>query len=122
MLLIGYQADRVISAADPLFHPPSGWIHVTLYWTAAAPVMAGATPFVHLLGPEGVWGANLERSNDALKLFPPSQWPANTEDKIIIRHDVDVNLNPATPPGSYQLVIGLSGYQTQYPLGQVEVR
>jgi hypothetical protein len=25
----------------------------------------------------------------------------------VIRQDLDVNLNPATPPGAYQLVVGV---------------
>jgi hypothetical protein len=123
--LAGYQADRVATAADRLFHPPSGWLHVTLYWTATQPVIGAATPFVHLAGPEGIWGISLDRPNDALKLFPPSRWPAEpaeTTPSLIIRHDLDVNLNPATPPGSYQLVVGLHGYETQYPLTRVEIR
>jgi hypothetical protein len=116
--LIGYQADPIVSATDELFHPPSGWVHVTLYWTATRPVIADATPFIHLVGPEGVWGVSLDRPSDALKLYPPSRWQAGQ----IIRHDLDVNLNPATPPGRYQLIVGLQGDETQYPLGQVEVR
>jgi uncharacterized membrane protein len=116
--LAGYQADPIVSARDELFHPPSGWVHVTLYWTAAGPVTADATPFVHLVGPQGIWGISLDRPSDALKLYPASRWQAGQ----IIRHDLDVNLNPATPPGTYQLVVGLQGNEAQYPLGQIEVR
>jgi hypothetical protein len=116
--LVGYQADPITSAMDELFHPPSGWVHLVLYWTAAGPVTADAIPFVYLVGPEGVWGSSLDRSSDALKLYPPSRWQTGQ----IIRHDLDVNLNPVTPPGSYQLVIGLQGNEAQYSLGQVEIR
>lgn len=119
--LLGYQADRVVAAADTLFHPPSGWAHVTLYWTATQPLSADVVPFVHLVGPEGVWGASLERANDALKLYPTSRWPVSPSK--IIRHDLDVNLNPLTPPGKYQLVVGWRGdEQEQYPLAEIEVR
>jgi hypothetical protein len=116
--LAGYRADPVVSATDELFHPPSGWIHVTLYWTAATPLPVDASPFVHLVGPEGVWGVSLDRPSDAFKLYPTSRWQPGQ----IIRHDLDVNLNPVTPLGTYQLVVGLHGDDTQYPLGQVEVR
>ncbi len=117
--LMGYQADRAVSATDPLFHPPSGWAHVTLYWTATRPIAEDAAPFVNLVGPEGVWGASLERATDALKLYPTSRWSVSH----VIRHDLDVNLNPVTPPGVYQLVVGLHGHdQEQYPLVQLEVR
>jgi uncharacterized membrane protein len=118
--LAGYQADPHVSATDELFHPPSGWVHVTLYWVADGPVTIERLPFVHLVGPEGVWGISLDRASDALKFYPPSRWEAGNGQ--IIRHDLDVNLNPATPPGTYQLVVGLQGEDTQYPIGQVEVR
>jgi 4-amino-4-deoxy-L-arabinose transferase-like glycosyltransferase len=120
--LIGYQADEAVSATDDLFHPPSGWAHVTLYWTADRPVAVEATPYVHLVGPQGVWGASLERPNDTLKFFPPTQWPINSSSPVIIRQDLDVNLNPATPPGHYQLVVGLQGYGDPVLLTQIEVR
>jgi 4-amino-4-deoxy-L-arabinose transferase-like glycosyltransferase len=120
--LIGYQTDQVVTASDDLFHPPSGWVHVILYWTTAEPIMTEANPIVQLVGPEGVWGAGLARSNDAFKLFPPSHWPATADRRIIIRHDVDVNLNPATPPGTYELLLGMEGEEVQHPLTTVEVR
>jgi hypothetical protein len=125
--LIGYQADPVVSATDPLFHPPSGWAHVILYWTAAQPIAEDAVPFINLVGPEGVWGASLERATDALKLYPTSRWPVGHALRgnlsHIVRHDLDVNLNPVTPPGVYQLVVGLHGHdREQYPLAQIEVQ
>lgn len=117
--LAGYQTDAVVTATDELFHPPSGWVHVTLYWTAARPITQDVAPVVNLVGPEGVWGASLDRASDALKLFPPSHWGAGQ----IIRHDLDVNLNPVTPPGHYQLVVSLPGSPAeQYPLTKIEVR
>jgi len=119
MRLAGFTADAVASATDTLFHPPSGWAHVTLYWQAAAPVAAAATPVVNLVGPEGVWGVSLDRPTDALKLFPPSRWQSGGP---LVRQDLDVNLNPATPPGEYQLVVGLAGLAEQFPLTGVRVR
>jgi uncharacterized membrane protein len=116
--LIGYQADSTVSATDELFHPPSGWVHVTLYWLAGQPINIEVAPFVHLVGPEGVWGVSLNRPGDALKRFPPSRWPVPSP---IIRHDLDINLNPDTPPGTYQLMVGLHGYKTQYSLSSVEL-
>ena len=63
--------------------------------------------------------------NDTLKFYPPSQWFANGTGNSfapIIRHDVDVNLNPLTPTGTYQLLVGLQGYETQYLLTEIEIR
>jgi hypothetical protein len=118
MQLAGYYSEPSVAAADNLFHPPSGWLHVTLYWTATEPVATDTTPFVRLVGPEGVWGANLIRSTDALKMFPPTRWPA---DGLIIRQDLDVNMNPDTPPGIYDLVVGLEESNEQYSLTVIEV-
>ncbi|HEX9923783.1 MAG TPA: glycosyltransferase family 39 protein, partial [Anaerolineae bacterium] len=105
--LIGYQSDQVVTARDDLFHPPSGWVHVILYWTAAGSIMAEANPIVQIVGPEGVWGVDLTRSNDVLKFYLPSHWPAMSDRRTIIRHDMDVNLNPATLPGTYELLLGM---------------
>jgi len=33
--------------------------------------------------------------------MPTSQW----DDDAFVRNEVDVNMNPATPPGSYQLSV-----------------
>ncbi len=120
--LAGFQTDPIAEATDALFHPPSGWLHVTLYWRANRPVSDDAAPYLNLVGSEGIWGASLERTNDALDLLPPAQWPALKDGTAIIRHDLDVNLNPATPPGRYQLVVGLYGYGEQYPLAEVEIK
>jgi len=121
MRLVGYQIESPVAATDDLFHPPSGWVHVILYWTANQPITREMVPYVHVVGPEGVWGVSLERSNDALKYFPPSRWWQG-ETASIIRHDVDVNLNPATPPAMYQVVVGLTEAEAQHTLGMVEIR
>jgi hypothetical protein len=118
--LVGYHAEATVAASDEFFHPPSGWLHVTLYWTATQPITSQATPLVQVVGPQGVWGLNLERPSDALHLFPPTRWPSTPPP--LIRHDVDVNLNPATPPGTYQVVVGLQEYPDQYPLTEVKIR
>ncbi|MDM8527913.1 glycosyltransferase family 39 protein [Anaerolineales bacterium HSG24] len=114
--LVGYQADETARATDELFHPPSGWLHVTLYWSLTEPIPTDQIPFVHLVGPEGIWGISLDRATDALKLYPTSRWQVGQ----IIRHDLDVNLNPATPSGQYQLVVGLG--EELYSIGEATVR
>ena len=102
--LAGYEAAETrLPARDDLFHPPSNWIHVTFYWRASEGVQ-DAVPYAHLLDEMGqVWGASLDRERDALRMYPPSMWRAGQ----MIRQDLDVNLNPATPPGAYQLVVGV---------------
>ena len=92
------------TATDDLFHPPSAWLHLALFWQTDDPPSAGVVPFVHLIDGAGqVWGASLERSNDAFDFYPPSRWQTGQ----VVRLDFDVNLNPVTPPGTYSLVLGL---------------
>jgi mannosyltransferase len=91
-------------ATDDLFHPPSAWLHVALFWQIDSPLTAEAVPFVRLVDDAGqVWGASLDRSNDAFDFYPPARWQPDQ----IVRADFDVNLNPLTPPGAYTLVLGL---------------
>jgi hypothetical protein len=127
--LAGYIVPQAqVRASDDLFHPPSGWVHVTLYWTAETTPKQGYAPFVHLIDNLGqVWGTSLERPNDAFDFYPPTRW----EPGQVVRADYDVNLNPITPPGRYTLVVGLrdaSGAQVpladgspQAPLTAIEV-
>ena len=94
---------RRLSPTDDLFHPPSNWLHLTLFWVAlhSAP---DVVPYAHLIDHLGqVWGVSLDRPSDALRLYPPSRWQGDQ----VIRQDLDINLNPATPPGDYQLVVGI---------------
>lgn len=93
----------VVTASDFRMHPPSGWVHVRLWWQATAAVEQAYMPDVQLVGPEGVWGERLYRDGEILRRDPPSQWPAGS----VVRDEVDVNLNPATPPGSYPLQVRL---------------
>jgi hypothetical protein len=113
--LAGYVVPQTrVQARDDLFHPPSGWTHVTLFWSAVAPIRQDYLPFVHLIDDLGqVWGAALERPNDTFDFYPPTRWePGRT-----VRADFDVNLNPVTPPGRYTLVVGLrDGLGVQAPL------
>ena len=114
--LAGYVVqDPRTRAADDLFHPPSGWVHVVTYWGAVAVPDEDYTAFVHMVDLIGqVWGASLERGNDAFHVYPPSRWQPGQ----VVRADFDVNLNPATPPGTYTLVVGLrDAAGVQVPLG-----
>ena len=48
-----------------------------------------------------VWGDKLDRERGTLRLWPTSRW----EPGEVVREDVDVNLNPITPPGTYRIVV-----------------
>jgi len=90
-------------ATDARLHPPSAWVHVRLWWQAAGAIDQEYFPSVQMVGPEGVWGERLYREGEVLRRDPPSQWPPG----VVVRDEVDVNLNPVTPPGDYPIVVGL---------------
>ena len=101
--LAGFTAQSGIPPTDLLFHPPSNWLHVELYWRALAPPAAAYRSSVRLVDARGVWGAELERPGSALRLYPTTRWRTAE----IVVDDEDVNLNPATPPGAYRLEVRL---------------
>ncbi|MGQ9517514.1 MAG: glycosyltransferase family 39 protein [Anaerolineae bacterium] len=105
--LAGYQIDRTtLPAQDNLYHPPSSWIHVTLYWSAVTPPAEDFRVELKMTDEWGqVWGDRLEWPGDVLRLYPPAQWQTGE----LVRQDIDVNLNPATPAGSYRLELRLVG-------------
>jgi hypothetical protein len=51
----------------------------------------------------GVWGGELPRPPTVLHFDPPEGWGPGD----FIEMHFDVNLNPATPPGVYRLIVGL---------------
>ncbi len=110
--------DPRLPARETLFHPPSNWIHVALYWSPANGSGAeDVFPYVHLVDKAGqVWGASLERGSDAFHFYPPSRWQSGQ----IIRLDVDVNLNPVTPSGEYRLVVGVGEESTVLSVVEIE--
>lgn len=102
----------VVAAADDMLHPPSGWVHVRLWWEATAPLADNYVATAQMIGPEGVWGDRLHRPTEALRFWPTSTWQVGE----FVRDELDVNLNPVTPPGSYPIVIGVMDGSGQ-PLG-----
>ena len=92
-----------LSATDERMHPPSGWVHVRLWWQAIGAIDQDYFPSVQMVGPEGVWGDRLYRDGEVLRRDPPSTWPQGT----IVRDEVDINLNPVTPAGTYPVRVGL---------------
>jgi mannosyltransferase len=130
--LVGYELDGgVFSATDDTYHPPSGWIHVTLYWEAVQPPGGDFAAVVRLVDDaHQVWGGSLDRPAGTMRFHPTSSWQVGE----ILRDDYDVNLNPKTPDGTYSLEVSLltsSGQEmavvhegaqgTAAPLGQVRI-
>jgi hypothetical protein len=105
-LVAGAKIDAdTLSPTDLWLHPPSNWLHVTLY----------ATPGNFQLTLEdssgGIWGRNLPLDERVLQTNPDQ----------ITRIDYDINLNPDTPPGSYKVVlraIDSQGFSTRQDNGE----
>ena len=78
---------------------------------------------VRLVDAQGqMWGERLPRPRETWNLAPPATWAANE----IIRSDHDVNLNPLTPPGRYQVAVAVLGPEGNpqtavIPLSPVEI-
>lgn len=106
----------VVAARDDFLHPPSGWVHVRLWWQATTPLGADYIASAQMVGPEGVWGDRLPRPGEALRFWPTSTWPPNT----IVRDELDINLNPVTPAGEYPIVVGAAGASGAPVNGTVE--
>lgn len=105
--LVGYRVDAIrLPPTEKVAHPPSNWIHLTTYWQR----WGTATPqdiqlVAHLEDQWGnVWGAELTRFPTVFNFDPPAQWDAGT----IVEAQVDINLNPVTPPGMYQVSVALA--------------
>jgi len=104
--LVGYTVDATeLVATDNLFHPPSNWVHVTTYWQRAGELTADDfTPYIHMVDAQGgIWGGELQRAPTVFHRDPAGGWDKGT----IVEAHYDVNLNPATPAGTYRLVVGL---------------
>ena len=121
--LAGYELDgEAFSATDDTYHPPSGWIHVTLYWQPLVPLTEEYMAAVQLIDEtHQVWGGALERPTGAMGFYPPTSWQVGE----VVRDDYDINLNPVTPDGTYRLEVSLlssSGerVRARYPGGQGE--
>ena len=93
----------VVAAGDDRLHPPSGWVHVRLWWEPTAPLTADYIPTVQIVGPEGVWGERLYRDGEVMRREPTTTWSPGG----YLREEIDVNLNPVTPVGEYPVVVGL---------------
>lgn len=112
-----------VAAQDDQMHPPSGWVHVRLWWQATGQIADNYIATADVVGPEGAWGVRLYRANEALRRWPTSTWQPGE----IVRDEVDINLNPVTPTREYPVMIGVmdgAGQPTgeQTGCGQVAVQ
>jgi hypothetical protein len=93
-------------AQDWRLHPPSAWVHVTLYWEVLidAPAPPFVTPQVRLTAPDGaVYGDNIDPPV-ARTLFdrsPPITW----RPRQLWAHAATLNINPNAPAGVYNIEV-----------------
>ncbi len=114
LTLVGYRVPESSLPVNDLFlHPPSTWVHVTLYWSVAQSLTEDIRVAITLEDEGGnVWGSELPRAGDLRAFYPPLQWQPGE----IIRQDFDVNTNPAVPPGEYKLVLRVFPAGSDAPL------
>ena len=103
LTLKGYRLpETTLPVNDWWLHPPSTWVHATLYWSVARPLGEDIRVAVTLEDKSGqVWGGNLPREDDLRAFYPPLQWQPGE----IVRQDFDVNTNPALLSGEYKIVL-----------------
>ncbi len=106
-----------VSAVDTRLHPPSGWVHVRLWWRADAP-LPDLRPTVRVQADSGIWGEKLDRPNQILDRFPLSSLAPGT----ILRDEADINLNPLTPPGDYPVLVSVADSPNVLSCGSVAIR
>ena len=94
-----------VSAQNSDLHPPSGWVHIRLWWQAQQQLASDYVTTAQVVGPEGIWGDRLYRDGDAKAKWPTSKWLPGE----YVREEIDINLNPVTPTGTYSVYIGLAG-------------
>jgi len=114
LTLVGYHVpETVLPVNDTWLHPPSTWVHVTLYWSVAQSLTEDIRVAITLEDEGGnVWGNELPRAGDLRAFYPPLQWQPGE----IIRQDFDVNTNPAVLPGEYKLVLRVFPAGSDAPL------
>jgi hypothetical protein len=97
--------------ANPQLHAGDA-LHLTLYWTAAQPITASYTVFVHLLAADGFDLAQAD-SLPAGGRHTTDQWTPGRDviDPHILALPADL------PPGDYQLEVGLYLLATRKRLG-----
>jgi hypothetical protein len=92
--LLGYDLPQTMVAQD-------GQLPLTLYWKATGPADKNYSVFVHLIRPaEHTWGQD-DRLNPGD--VPTTRWPADR----YVRDAHFLGVLPGTPPGAYQIEVGL---------------
>lgn len=86
---------------------PGGALTLTLYWQSLQPLTIDYTIFTQLLGPDGQLYGQQDRQ-PVYGQWPTSRWRPGQEvfDKFVL------TVNPAAPPGTYLVLVGLYDLNT----------
>jgi len=116
MQLVGYELtkgqwlrdrrQRELAAAqvetEELTFEPGETIYLALYWRTRGTVKGDYTAFTHLLGGDGTSYGGWDRQLGG-EFYPSSQWPAGDTR----REEYPLVVSPESPPGRYQIEVGL---------------
>jgi hypothetical protein len=106
-----------VAAQDIDYHPPSGWVHVQSWWSAESSTTEEYVLTAQVIGDStdngadnngAVWGESLSRPADTFRHTPTSTWSPGE----FMRAELDINLNPQTPPGIYRIELRLQPAQS----------
>jgi hypothetical protein len=92
-------------ARDLRLHPPSTWVHVRLFWQTLSD-QPNVTPRVRFTAPNGaVYGEAVGHTGGTLAQHPPLTWLQG----VVWEVASDLNINPNTPPGVYNIEVMVLG-------------
>jgi hypothetical protein len=95
----GRQIELIGFEVAPRRVRPGEAVRLTLYWQALGPVARDYTVFTHILEPpQTLWGQE-DRPPDP----PTSQWQVG----VVYRESYTLRVKPETPPGFYEIEVGL---------------
>lgn len=95
LALVGYQLDQRAAR-------PGDTLRLRLYWQALRPVEANYTVFAHILGDQQrLWAQKDSPPQNGAA--PTSAWQPGT----LIEDEYELRLHPDTPPGVYEVEVGM---------------
>jgi len=81
---------------------PGSEVRLTLFWQALKAMDKNYTVFIHLADPQGhIWGQKDNPPVDGF--YPTTAWEAGE----IVRDQYNLGMSPDTPPGQYQIEVGM---------------
>ncbi len=103
--LVGYDLDRTSAR-------PGETVHLTLYWQALQPMTVNYTVFAHIIGPNNSMHAQKDSWPQG-GAAPTSGWHVGQR----ITDTYDLQIYQDTPPGAYDLEVGMYQSDTLQRLG-----